>query len=234
MAINQVFVGDVRDFAAQLELQSVPYFGIGTPYYGIIGGMEKHDGRIKKGERRGPSTEFKAGQHWRPPQPFREKAWLEREYVKAARSTKEIAAQCGVSDGAIFFWLKKHGIPRRTMSQVRAVKHWGAKGTANPMYGKRGASVPAWKGGVTPERQAVYSSLEWAEASKTVWQRDRGTCQRCGAKANDGATLNLHHIVSFAVVALRTEPTNLVLLCVTCHRFVHSASNVARDFIKEA
>ena len=36
---------------------------------------------IKKGERRGESTEFKKGQHWRPHKPYWEKDWLEKEYI---------------------------------------------------------------------------------------------------------------------------------------------------------
>jgi 5-methylcytosine-specific restriction endonuclease McrA len=69
--------------------------------------------------------------------------------------------------------------------------------------------------------------------SRAVWKRDKGTCQRCGAKANDGAIMHIHHIVSFAVKELRTETGNLVLLCIGCHHFVHSAANTGREFVKE-
>lgn len=238
---GQVHIGSVLDLAGRLEPQSVqtivtspPYFWLIPPYCGIIRYMKKNDGRFKKGERRSPETEFKPGTHWRPPKPFREKAWLEQEYVEKQRSAREIAQEFGVTENAIYFWLDKHGIPRRTMAETRAAKHWGSKGAANPMFGKRGPAHHNWLGGITPERASCYSSIEWAEASRAVWQRDRGTCQRCGVKANDGATLHLHHIVSFAVRELRTEPSNLILLCIDCHHFVHSPANTAGEFIREA
>ena len=195
--------------------------------------MEKKDGRFKKGERRSPKTEFKPGEHWRPAKPFREKEWLEQEYVVKKRSAGEIAAEFGVTDAAILFWIRKHGIPRRTVAQARSIKHWGLAGEKNGMYGVRGDKHPGWRGGITPERQTVYSSKEWAKASVAVWRRDKRTCQRCGKRYSKGMAFHIHHIVSFQVVALRTEPSNLVLLCIDCHHFVHSPANVERLFIKE-
>lgn len=194
--------------------------------------MPKYDGRFKTGERRSIATEFKRGEHWRPPQAFREKGWLEREYLVNLRSAKEIAVQFSVHENAIFFWLAKHGIPRRSVAEARAIKHWGSPGEANGMFGKRGAEVPNWQGGISPERAACYSSIEWSKAVRVVWKRDCGTCQRCSAKANDEAKMHIHHIVGFAVKELRAEPTNLVLLCIKCHHFVHSKRNKEREFLK--
>lgn len=195
--------------------------------------MKNNDGRFKKGERRSPTTEFKPGQHWRPVQSFREKEWLEQEYVVKQRSTGDIAAEFGVTDAAVLFWLRKHGIPRRTVAQARKIKHWGLSGEKNGMYGVHGANHPGWKGGCTPERQRVYSSIEWARAVRIVWKRDKRTCQRCGGKSVRKVAFHIHHIVSFQVPELRTEPSNLVLLCIDCHHFVHSPANTERLFIKE-
>lgn len=104
-----------------------------------------------------------------------------------------------------------------------------------PYKGKRGAEIPSWKGGVTPERQAFYSSVEWKEAVKAVWKRDSATCQKCGRYKGDdrSVSFDIHHIVSFACVELRSEVSNLVLLCETCHYWVHSSENVGQLFIKE-
>lgn len=195
--------------------------------------MKDNDGRFKKGERRSPKTEFKPGQHWRPVQSFREKEWLEREYTEKQRSTGDIAAEFGVTDAAILFWLRKHNIPRRSVSQARSIKHWGLSGEKNGMYGVRGEKHPNWQGGLTPERQACYSSREWANAVKVVWARDKKTCQRCGLRYKKTVAFHIHHIVSFQVRELRTEPSNLVLLCIDCHHFVHSPANTERLFIKE-
>lgn len=195
--------------------------------------MSSKDTQFKPGERRSIATEFKPGQHWRKPQAFRDAAWLTREYVELQRSTGDIAKQFGVGDSAIQFWLKKHGITRRNVAQARAIKHWGVSGPLNPMFGKRGAEAPSWRGGHTPERQAFHGSAEWKEASLAVWRRDNGTCQRCEAVANHRPELkfDVHHIVGFEVTALRAAIDNLVLLCRPCHRWVHSKANVGMNWI---
>jgi hypothetical protein len=105
--------------------------------------------------------------------------------------------------------------------------------------GKRGAVVANWKGGITPERQAFYRSEEWKEAVKAVWKRDNATCQRCGLdhrsvdrKSPTYRKFHIHHILSFAVVERRADPSNLVLLCHDCHMFVHSNKNVNKEFLQ--
>lgn len=191
----------------------------------------KNDGRFKKGEHRSPATEFKKGQHWRPHAVFREKEYLRREYVEKQRPAGDIGAEHGVTEAAILFWLKKHNIPRRSMTEIRSRKKWGQAGSKNGMYGRRGENNPNWKGGCTPERQDFYSSEEWKRVARLVKKRDGRTCQRCGASGPD-AKLEIHHIVRFAVVKLRAEPTNLVMLCDPCHVFVHSRNNTKKEFIR--
>lgn len=195
--------------------------------------MEKNDGRFKKGERRSPETEFKPGSHWRPHQPFREKAWLEHHYLELKESAGDIAREFGVKDAAIFFWLRRHEIPRRSISEARAIKRWGASGEDNPMFGKRGPDVPSWRGGVTAERQAFYSSIEWKHAAKEIACRDGGACRRCGETLIGLREMALHHVIPFPVVSQRANPDNIVTLCLPCHHFVHSKANVDREFIGE-
>lgn len=199
------------------------------------GGMRNEKGQFVKGYRPSRATEFKKGcENWRKPQLFRDKAWLEREYVAKQRTTGEIAQEFGVTGAAIIFWLRYHQIPRRTISETRAIKRWGAPGAKNPMYGKRGALSTNWKGGRTPERQVFNSSIEWRAIVPLVWERDNAACQRCGRMYQSGSSRSfcIHHIVPFQVKELRAELSNLVLLCTACHRFVHSKANVNRDFIK--
>ena len=102
--------------------------------------------------------------------------------------------------------------------------------------GRTGKDHPSFKGGLTPERQAVYSSPEWVDAVKIVWARDGAACRCCGKHHNTTkarGTFHVHHIVSFQVKKLQTDPENLVLLCKDCHKFVHSKKNTAKKFIKE-
>lgn len=104
--------------------------------------------------------------------------------------------------------------------------------------GKRGAVVANWKGGVTPERQTLYRSEAWRDAIKVTWKRADARCERCGidyrtVKRGPRGTFHVHHLLSFVCRELRTEPTNLALLCTPCHRFVHSSRNVAGMFLAE-
>lgn len=135
---------------------------------------------------------------------------------------------------------KKHS--QETKDKLRAISiadgrvPWG-KGNEPYWRGVTGADHPSFKGGLTPERQAVYSSEDWVTAVKKVWKRDNATCQCCGKHHNTAetrGTFHIHHIVSFQVKELQTEVSNLVLLCKECHKFVHSKRNTAKQFIKES
>jgi hypothetical protein len=185
-------------------------------------GLPASDGRIQPGEHRSPSTEFQPGTHWRPRKQHWDAAWLQEQYTDRQRSASDIAAECYVTENAILYWLGKHGIPRRNVSQARAAKHWGSTGSANGMYGATGPMNPHWKGGATPERQALYASAEWKAAARVVRKRDANACQKCGAVAGRRTPLHIHHITPFhAAPGLRTEVDNLVLVCKKCHSDLH-------------
>lgn len=127
---------------------------------------------------------------------------------------------------------------RKLMSQICIAQGRVPKNRngAHPMKGRKGARHPKWNGGFTPERNEVYGSNEWKEAVKAVWKRDNATCQRCGLHRSQAKKLDIdfdiHHIVGFAVKELRTEVSNLILLCEPCHYWVHGSKNVNKEFIK--
>ena len=179
--------------------------------------------------------QFKRGHHWRDHKPWWDKEWLLDQYISCCRSAREIADEGGVTENAILYWLHKHGIKRRVMSEVRAIKYWGASGSDNPMWNKRGELNPMWQGGVTPERQAFYTSEDWRKSCSFVWHRDNAICQRCDLHRDDAPDMpfHIHHIEPFANKDLRAEPSNLVLLCEACHHFVHSKRNTNRDYLPE-
>ena len=110
------------------------------------------------------------------------------------------------------------------------------KNGVHHLKGKKGADTPNWRGGVTPARQGFYSTEAWKDACKVVWRRADAKCERCGLDHRridrESEKFHVHHIVSFMVKELRSEPSNLVLLCSKCHRFVHSKKNVNNEFIK--
>ena len=184
-------------------------------------------GQFVTGEHYSPNTEFKKGEHWRKEKPYWNKEWLEKEYV--LKSSGDIAKEFGVTEAAIIFWLRKHQISRRTISESRLIKHWGSGGEDNPMFGKAGELNPNWNGGCTPDRQSFYASMKWKQACSAVYNRDGAKCVRCGELNN----LHVHHIESFANKEKRSDINNLVLLCVKCHRFVHSKKNINKEYIRE-
>ena len=106
------------------------------------------------------------------------------------------------------------------------------------LKGRKGKDHPSWKGGVSPLRNAFYASDEWKAACVSVWQRDDAKCQNCGLDHRNinrrERRFHVHHIASFASYPdLRAKPENLVLLCDTCHRWVHSRANTEKHFIKK-
>jgi 5-methylcytosine-specific restriction endonuclease McrA len=180
---------------------------------------------------------FKRGTHWRPRRPYWDRDWLHEEYVAKSRTCSEIASQFGITENAIHFWLKRHGITARAVAETRRVKRWGSFGERNPMWGLRGPDAPNWKGGTTPLRQAVYSTAAWRLARSVVWNREDGRCQRCGSSGlgMNRRSMHYHHILSFSTEPeLRCDPDNLALLCQSCHRFVHSRDNVDHEYLSRS
>jgi len=196
--------------------------------------MRTSEGRIAKGMRLSPSTEFKPCQHWRTPQPFREREWLQTNYAKKQRSTGDIAKEFSVTDAAILFWLRKHGIPRRTVSEARGIKHWGLPGEDNPMFGLFGELNPNFIDGSSPERQRMYARSEGKKFICEALSIGRYCCARCGAKKLKENPLHVHHLKSWAGnPSLRFDLLNVAVLCRNCHLYVHSNNNTTREFIHE-
>ena len=175
---------------------------------------------------------FKPGEHWRPDQLFRDAEWLRVEYIDKGRSLGEIAKEFGVTEPAIRFWFRRHGIPRRSVSEARAIKHWGVSGEANPMFGRTGRDNPNYVDGGSPERQRLYSRAEGKEFIKAVFARDQYRCVRCGAPKGGPKSLHAHHIRPWAGnEALRFDIANGATLCRPCHSWIHSKQNTAREFL---
>lgn len=153
--------------------------------------------------------------HQRPDAPYKHSEWLRDAYEVKRMTLAEIAAQFNVNSTTILLYLERFGIPPRNRSESRI----GRKG---------GDKNPAWKGGVTPERQRVYRTQEWLSVVKVVYERDHRLCQRCGSPKHPHA----HHIKAWAdYPELRLDPDNLVTLCEDCHTWVHSKENTDREYI---
>jgi len=193
------------------------------------------------------------------------KDWLIDQYITQGKDANQIGREVGRDGKSVWNWLSMYKIQTRprghdtshlpkdgsvwvgrkhseeTKEKISAAAiadgrvPWG-KGNEPYWRGVTGDKHPSFKGGLTPERQAVYSSREWVDAVKAVWARDNATCQGCGIHHNTAetrGTFHVHHIVSFQVKEMQTETSNLVLLCKDCHKFVHSKKNINKQFIKE-
>jgi len=171
---------------------------------------------------------FKKGTHWRKPKPHWSKQWLRTKYLTEKNSAAEIGAIAGCTENNILYWLRKHNIPRRDISQVRKAKKWGSSGEANPMFGKFGKGNPNYEDGRTPERQRAYSRSAWKKLVEAVQERDGHKCVRCGAESD----LGTHHLKSWAAHAeSRYDLQQIVTVCKKCHRWIHSKRNVNYDFL---
>lgn len=180
--------------------------------------MRDSKGRFLKGYRPSIETEFKKGQTRHKPKPYWNKEYLEDLYIKKQLTASDIAKRISTSERNILYYLKKHNIPRRTVSETRKNKKWGLSGNLNPMYGKRGKLSPVWQGGSTPLRQRDYSRSEWKELRKQALKRDNYRCQDCRISIHL-KKLHIHHIKSFAKFPeLRYRLDNLRTVCVDCHK----------------
>lgn len=54
---------------------------------------------------------------------YRQKEWLEQQYVTLKKTMKQIAKETGASQRTICGWLHKHGIPTRKSSEVHSLRH---------------------------------------------------------------------------------------------------------------
>lgn len=164
---------------------------------------------------------------------------LRSMYLVKLMSAKQIAAVLDRDPKTIYRWLKHHGVKLRGVSEWRMIdgRVPYLKNGEHYSKGRRPEDHPNWKGGITPERQAFYSSREWKDCVKMVWARDDAHCRRCGLDSRTvlrgTIRFELHHVDSFAVVERRSDPANVVLLCDKCHLWVHSGKNKKRRFLGE-
>lgn len=195
---------------------------------------------------------------------YKNREWLYHQYIVLKRSCDDIAIEQKRDSKTIWSWVKKFEIPTRKRGaessggtfkkgHKKGVGRVHAEETKNKIRAARildghvpylkngvhwlklkGSISPNYKGGITPERQAVYSSLEWKECIKKVWKRDNASCRVCGLHQNNSRDkkFHIHHIVSFVVKEKRTDINNLVLVCQKCHHFLHSKKNKNKQFIK--
>lgn len=191
------------------------------------------------------------------------KEWLEHQYIELGKTANQIAKEIGRDPKRVWEWIRNYGLETRSRGsyvlnqfpkgrepwskgkhlsdetkqkiregQIKNSHLRGKFGKDHPRFGLRPKS---WKGGIAGLRQTVYGTHKWKECVKAVWKRDDATCQRCNLRKNNAKEIpfDIHHIVSFEVAELRTEVSNLVLMCEPCHYWAHTKKNQPNQFIKE-
>lgn len=79
-----------------------------------------------------------------------------------------------------------------------------------------GDKSTAWNGGASTENELARTTAAIKEWKLQVFQRDDWSCRCCGVR---GVKLNAHHIKRFRdYPSLRTELSNGITLCVSCHK----------------
>ncbi len=90
---------------------------------------------------------------------------------------------------------------------------------------KRGAKNPMWNGNLSEEERADNLARSRTVSGylffrRRVYERDHFTCQKCSD--NTGGNLVVHHINSYAEYPeQRTEVSNGITLCESCHKEYH-------------
>jgi hypothetical protein len=163
--------------------------------------------------------------------------WL-RDYGIETRTRAFVASRLSKKGRPSSFKGRKHTAEtKEKLRQLRKQDGRYPKAVDGRPYwaGKSGPQHPGWKGGVTPERPALYASREWKDACKIVWRRADAHCERCGKDHRkidrSKEHFHIHHVMPFILGIGRADPSNLVLLCEDCHRWVHSPRNGDRQFL---
>jgi len=115
-------------------------------------------------------------------------------------------------------------------------------GKGSFLYGKKDENSLNWKGGITPINIQIRQSLKYKQWRKSVFERDKYTCKKCG---QIGRNLHAHHIKKFSVIIndikqkypllslvdIAEQYPNMwnikngVTLCDKCHKLIHRRIN---------
>ena len=87
---------------------------------------------------------------------------------------------------------------------------------------KRGENNKFWRGGISGQNDILRQRFEYKNWRTNVYERDKYTCQCCGAVGNK---LNAHHVYPFSCYEdLRYDVDNGITLCTECHDSTISGS----------
>lgn len=170
----------------------------------------------------------------------KQRLFFSKEQLEAMYQTKtcrEIAAEFGCGETAIWNRIKKFGIklrgyenPRKRPKAFTEAHMIALRKAKKAIRGKFvGSKSGNWRGGLTAINLAARSSGEYREWKMKALELAGYKCQFCGVKkgaicecCGQKIALHVHHIESFAKFhERRFDPANSEVLCVSCHHSRH-------------
>lgn len=168
---------------------------------------------------------------------YKDRDWLYNMYHVNDMSQQEIAHMCGVSKECIRSWVRKHGIQKepgswsvgveppnkgKTKENYEPMLRTSEKmmGKHNPAMYRRGAEkVGSWKG------NNVSNSGYRSRTARAMYPKRTNVCELCGFH---GVT-EFHHMNR----DLTEYDTNIIELCVACHKAIHKKEITQRIILSE-
>lgn len=130
---------------------------------------------------------------------YQDADWLRAEIEDKGRTAQEIAREFDVTKQNVMYFMRQFGIRSRNPAHTR-----------RNVY--RGEDNPRWKGGVQK-----YAP-DWEELREKAKAAAGYACQECGAHPDKPNKLQAHHIDGNR---LNNDPSNIRVLCRSCHNRVH-------------
>lgn len=108
------------------------------------------------------------------------------------------------------------GLTKETSPSVMRISK-ARNGT--PILKIRGENHWNWKGGITEENRKIRYSIEYKKWRKSVMERDRYSCVKCGYRSHKRRDIRVDHIKPFSLYPeLRFDVSNGRVLCIECDK----------------
>lgn len=167
---------------------------------------------------------------------FPDVSWVKREYLEKNRSQESISRELGVSISWLYDnVIKPNNLQKPHPNRPGRKPGRGKKGMFSDESKKRisermrGSNNPSWRGGISLGKDDVRSRIT-KELRKKVYEKDDYTCRMC---SNRGGKLSLHHIIPIWQAPDKVDClSNLVTLCVSCHRKLNNKEHLFQDMFE--
>lgn len=167
---------------------------------------------------------------------FKNKKWLEENYINKCFSTRELAKMIGVWQKTIINWLNEYQVPIRSYQESLVYKK-----------SPSGENHHNWNNGITPLRKNIRETSKYYQWRFSIFKRDNFICIFCGISSKE-KILNVDHIKPFSLI-LKENNINSIedaincqelwdisngrTLCIDCHKSTDTYGEKAKKLIKK-